>query len=159
MKFDDGLDRFDRMLLGTVPPAQPDETSPQTGRSERSCGAKARAGELAGSGSTSAPTAPRAAGALVETRRASMPPRVVATPPYITSTRGPRFVDYTPCPMCGHERIGIEYHGQLMSGAKVHQLAAHTAGMARVAPRQPRCLGAGMRLVFTASGWEGARAS
>lgn len=76
--------------------------------------------------------------------------------PYITSERAPRFVDHTACPMCGTDREGIEYHGTLMTGAKVHTIAAHTAGMRRVQRGQPRCLGSGMRLVFEGGVWKGA---
>lgn len=77
--------------------------------------------------------------------------------PVITSTRPPRFVDYTGCPMCGHERLGVEYHGELMSGAKVHTLAAHSPSMARVQNGgKPRCLGAGLRMVFEGGTWKGA---
>lgn len=78
--------------------------------------------------------------------------------PVITSTREPRFVDHATCPMCGTDREGIEYHGVLMSGAKVYTLAAHTAGARRVASGQPRCLGAGMRMVFEGGVWKGAPA-
>lgn len=76
--------------------------------------------------------------------------------PVIHSTRGPRYVDHMTCPMCGADREGIEYHGELMSGAKVHTIQAHTAGMRRVQRGEPRCLGAAMRVVFTSSGWLGA---
>lgn len=79
-------------------------------------------------------------------------------PSVITSKLGPRYVDHAPCPMCGVDRQGIEYHGELMSGAKVHTIAAHTSGMRRVAPGQPRCLGAGMRMVFDDGVWKGLRA-
>ena len=76
--------------------------------------------------------------------------------PVITSKRPPRFVDHTSCPLCGIDRIGVEYHGVLMTGAKVHTLAAHTANMRRVDTKQPRCLGAGMRVVFEGGVWKGA---
>jgi hypothetical protein len=58
--------------------------------------------------------------------------------------------------MCGTEGQGVEYQGELRSGAKIHTLAAHTAGMRRVERGQPRCLGAGMRLVFEGGIWKGA---
>ena len=74
----------------------------------------------------------------------------------ITSKRGSRYVDHTTCPMCGVDGQGIEYHGVLMSGAKVHTLAAHTSGMRRVQAGEPRCLGAGMRVVFEGGAWKGA---
>lgn len=81
-------------------------------------------------------------------------PVVVAHAPVAAlSTRGPRFVGHAVCPMCGVDGIGVEYHGELMTGAKVHQLAAHTAGMRRVDRMQPRCLGAGMKVT-----WKGAPA-
>jgi hypothetical protein len=75
--------------------------------------------------------------------------------PVITSKRGPRFVDRTRCPMCGTDELGIEYHGELRDGSKVHQIAAHTAGLRRVDTKQPRCLGAGLRVVFDEGGWRG----
>lgn len=75
--------------------------------------------------------------------------------PVIHSTRGPRFVDHTQCPMCGVDRIGIEFHGVLMSGAKVHTITAHTPEKRRVEPGQPRCLGAGMRMIFVDGAWRG----
>lgn len=126
------LDRFDRMLLAAeASPAPVVIVSPQTGRQARRAGSERRSrGVAAGE-----------------------------TAPYITSKRGSRFVDHTACPMCGIDGQGVEYHGTLMSGAKVHQLAAHTAGMRRVERGQPRCLGAGMRLVFEGGGWKGAPAS
>ena len=77
--------------------------------------------------------------------------------PVITSTRGPRFVDHMTCPMCGVEQLGIEYQGELMSGAKVNTLAAHTPGMRRVERKQPRCLGAGVRVEFVGGVWRGGR--
>ena len=83
-------------------------------------------------------------------------PRPWARTPVITSKRGSRFVDHAPCPMCGFPRVGIEYHGTLMSGAKVHTLAKHTAGSGASLSRQPRCLGAGMRIVFEGGQWKGA---
>ncbi len=86
---------------------------------------------------------------------ASSPP-VAEREPVITSTRGGRFVDHMPCPMCGRDQLGIEYHGELMSGAKVHLIAAHTPGLRRVERGRPRCLGAGMRVVFENGVWKGA---
>lgn len=76
--------------------------------------------------------------------------------PVITSKRQPRFVDHATCSMCGVTELGVEYHGELRDGTKVHQLAAHTAGMRRVERKQPRCLGAGMRVAFVDGGWHGA---
>lgn len=78
--------------------------------------------------------------------------------PVIHSTRPARFVDHAVCPMCGTDRMGIEYHGELKSGAKVHQIAAHTPNFRRVERGQPRCLGAGMRMVFEGGAWKGAPA-
>lgn len=66
--------------------------------------------------------------------------------PVITSTRGPRYVAHAACPLCGVDGVGVESQGTLMTGVEVRTLAAHTAGMRRVDRRQPRCLGAGMRL-------------
>lgn len=74
--------------------------------------------------------------------------------PSIFTPRAPRFVDYTPCPMCGY-RLGLEYQGELRSGVKLHTIAAHSAGRGSVRPGEPRCLGAGLRMVFTPSGWRG----
>lgn len=82
-------------------------------------------------------------------------PVVVDRMPVITSARGPRFVDHMTCPLCGTDRLGIEYHGELMSGAKVHTIAAHTAGLRRVERKQPRCLGATMRVEFVGGVWRG----
>lgn len=73
--------------------------------------------------------------------------------PVITSTRGPRFADYTACLMCGRERLGLEYQGELMSGIKLHTLAKHSPGAGRPMKTQPMCLGAGMRMKFVAKGW------
>ena len=81
------------------------------------------------------------------------PPVVRAIAPV---TRGPKFVDAMTCPMCNVERLGITYQGELMSGAKVHELAAHSAGRRSVANGQPRCLGARMRVVFENGIWKGA---
>lgn len=85
----------------------------------------------------------------------AVPPATV-TATYINSTRGPRFVDHGTCSMCGVERLGIEYHGELRSGAKVHQFAAHSEGRRSVQSGRPRCLGAGMRVVFEGGTWRGA---
>lgn len=82
-------------------------------------------------------------------------PVVTERQPVITSTRGPKYVDHMTCPMCGVERVGIEYHGELMSGAKVHTIAAHSPEMRCVMPKQPRCLGAGMRVRFVNGAWAG----
>lgn len=103
---------------------------------------------LAGSAPRTAPDAPR--------------PQVASTRPvvltssevdHITSKRGPRFVDYTGCPLCGFHRVGLAYQGELMSGAKLHELAAHSPGAGLVLPRKARCLGSGMRMKFVAAGW------
>lgn len=82
-------------------------------------------------------------------------PAVVERQPVITSTRGPRWVDHMTCPMCGSEDVGIAYQGELMSGAKVHTLGAHSPGMRSVKHGMPRCLGAGMRVVFEGGEWKG----
>lgn len=135
------LDRFDRMLLAHH--NDPLILSPQTGRSEPSRGAKARASQPAGSERrVQGVTAGETAAALRQ--------------PVITSTRGPKYVDHMTCPMCGTDGQGVEYHGQLMSGAKVHTIAAHAAGIRRAQRGQPRCLGAGMRIVFVEGIWKGA---
>jgi hypothetical protein len=91
--------------------------------------------------------------------RATVPPRPAEREPVITSKRGSRFVDHTSCQYCGTDGMGVEFHGVLMSGAKVHQLVAHSPGVRRVASGQPRCLGAGMRLVFEGGEWKGLRPS
>lgn len=77
--------------------------------------------------------------------------------PVITSTRGPRFVAHATCPWCGTPEVGVEYQGELRSGAKVHTLAAHTAGMRRTERGQPLCLGARMRMVLEGGTWKGAQ--
>ena len=82
-------------------------------------------------------------------------PVVITRIPVITSKRGPKYVDHTACPMCGVDRVGIEYHGELMTGAKVHTLAAHTAELRYSKSGQPRCLGAGMRVEFVEGAWRG----
>lgn len=53
---------------------------------------------------------------------AELSARVVAepSPPPPPPERAPRFVDYAACSLCGCEPLGVEYHGQLKSGAKVH---------------------------------------
>lgn len=87
---------------------------------------------------------------------------VVAHPPVerdpvIHSKRGPKYVDHMPCPICGRAELGIEFHGELRSGAKIHTIAAHSAGARLVLPRQPRCLGAGLRVLFEAGIWRGVK--
>ena len=72
---------------------------------------------------------------------------------HITSKRGARFVDYTACPLCGFDRVGLAYQGTLRSGAKVHELGAHSPGAGRVIPRSTRCMASGMRMTFVAAGW------
>jgi hypothetical protein len=98
-------------------------------------------------------------------RRVSQPtqiPRLTTRPVHteperlVTTTRDARYVDRGTCPMCGVTELGIEYHGRLLTGAKVHTLASHTAGMRRVQNGEPRCLGAGMRIVFAGGVWKGA---
>lgn len=84
------------------------------------------------------------------------PARPAVRAEVITSKRGPRFADYTACPLCGHPRIGLEYQGELLSGVKLHTLYAHSPGSAMVQRGKPRCLGAGMRMTFVAGGWRGA---
>lgn len=76
--------------------------------------------------------------------------------PVITSTRGSRFVDHTACPMCGTDGEGVEFHGVLLTGVKVHTIAAHSPAMRRVQNGHPRCLGSSMRMVFEAGSWKGA---
>lgn len=100
-----------------------------------------------------AETAPR----IVESARpATAPQTVCARTPVITSKRGPRYVDYCECPTCHFPKVGVEYHGTLMSGAKVHQVAAHTEGSGANRRGWPRCLGAGMRLVLENGEWKAA---
>lgn len=128
------LDRFDRMLLG-VAPASPTRATFRT-----------TATSFVARATTPAPV------------HAVPPVAQLERQPVITSKRPPRFVDHTTCPMCGTAGQGIEFHGTLMSGAKVHQIAAHTANMRRVDRSQPRCLGSGMRIVFEGGVWKGAPA-
>lgn len=78
--------------------------------------------------------------------------------PVITSERGPKYVDYATCPMCGVTDLGIEYQGELRSGAKLHTISAHTAERRRVERGMPRCLGAKMFVVFEGGAWKGASA-
>jgi hypothetical protein len=107
-------------------------------------------------------SAPRATGtanpsASTSVELAGAPARPVVPASVSTfAPRGPRFVDYMPCPLCGHERVGIEFHGTLMSGAKVHALFSHSMGAALVRKGMPRCMGSGLRVVFRGGVWQGA---
>jgi hypothetical protein len=107
-------------------------------------------------------SAPRAGSAVStpatsSTGLAGVPARPVVPASVSTfAPRGPRFVDYMPCPLCGHERVGIEFHGTLMSGAKVHALFSHSMGAALVRKGMPRCMGSGLRVVFLGGVWRGA---
>jgi hypothetical protein len=93
-----------------------------------------------------------------EPRPVRRSPRGKPPPPAPPRQRTPRFVAYAPCPMCGFDRVGIEYHGTLLSGAQVNQLAAHAPGMGRGDHGKPRCLGAGMRMLLEGGVWKGAPA-
>lgn len=75
---------------------------------------------------------------------------------FITSERSPRFVARATCPSCSVEQVGITFHGVLMSGAKVYEIAAHTPGQRRRLNKQPRCEGSGARMQLTADGWRAA---
>lgn len=130
------LDRFDRMLLG-VSPASPTRTTYRM--------------------STPAPQQ-RSPMERTNERRRIRYALDAGREPVITSTRGSRFVDYMDCPMCGAVKLGIEFHGELMSGAKVHQLAAHAAGKRSVPDsKSPRCRGAAMRVDFVDGNWRGVK--
>ncbi len=72
----------------------------------------------------------------------------------IFAPRAPRYVDYMSCPLCSY-RVGIEFHGVLMSGAKVHTVGAHSPGRGNRRNGEPRCMGAGMRVEFVGD-WRGA---
>lgn len=120
------LDRLDRLVLaGSAPRAVPDTEVPHP--------ATAHGREHAG-----APTRP-----------------VVPIGEVIHSKRGPRFVDYAGCPMCGHHRIGVVYLGVSIKGPKMHELFAHSPGSASSRRGEPRCLGAGLRVVFVGGSWQG----
>jgi hypothetical protein len=67
--------------------------------------------------------------------------------------RGPRFVDFMACSLCGAPRVGIEYHGELRSGAKVHETATHAPGRGNRRGEQPTCLGSKVRVVFVGGDW------
>jgi len=73
--------------------------------------------------------------------------------PVITSERAPRFVAHASCSLCGVRDLGVEFHGELMSGAKIHQLAAHSPDKRSVQRGQPRCLGSGARVQFVGGHW------
>ncbi len=75
--------------------------------------------------------------------------------PVITSSRPPRFVDYMACPMCAY-RVGIEFHGVLMSGAKVHTIGVHSPGRGNRRNSEPRCMGAALRVEFVGD-WRGVK--
>lgn len=111
-------------------------------------------------------SAPRAASAVStpttsSTRLAGVPARSVVTvvpttySTVITPTRGARFVDYMACPLCFHPRVGITFQGELRDGSKVHELFAHSMGVGMVHRDKPRCLGAGLRVVFKDGTWQG----
>ncbi len=72
--------------------------------------------------------------------------------PVVSSSRPPRFVDKTACPMCGVTELGIEFHGTLLRGGDVHKLAAHTAEKRSVQNGQARCPGSGLRVARDAEG-------
>jgi hypothetical protein len=78
---------------------------------------------------------------------------VVPPTEYITSKRGPRFVDHTGCPHCSAPRVGLEYQGVRANGAKMHTLAAHSPGRGNVPRGMPRCAGVGAHMTLTADGW------
>ncbi len=67
--------------------------------------------------------------------------------------RGKRFVDYMACPLCKAPRVGIEYHGELLSGAKVHELAKHSPGRANRRGQLPACDASKIRVVFENGDW------
>lgn len=69
--------------------------------------------------------------------------------------RGSRFVDHTMCPMCGVDNLGVTYQGMRASGAKIHEVTAHSPGKRRVGNGEVRCLGAGLRVVFVNGRWIG----
>lgn len=124
------LDRLDRLVLaGSAPRA------------------------AAGTAVTSTPSSNRAGLAGASARPAV--PTCTERAPVITSTRGPRFVDRAPCPMCPAPSVGIEAHGELRDGTKVRTLTAHSPGLGRVQSGHPRCLAAGMRMVFVDGAWQG----
>lgn len=107
--------------------------------------------ELAAARSRAAIVAPTVL--RVEPPRAHRPAPVVAIAP--PNVRGPKYVDHATCPMCGTTREGITYQGMRASGAKIHELAAHSPGYRSVRPKEPRCLGSGMRMAFVDGQWVG----
>lgn len=129
------LDRFDRMLLGVAPAS--------------STRATFRIAQPA-------PTAPRES--RTNARRRERYALDAGREPVIKSARPSRFIDHMDCPMCGAVKLGIEYHGELKNGTKVHQLAAHEHGLRSVTRTgNPRCLGAGMRVEFVDGNWRGVK--
>lgn len=103
-----------------------------------------------------------AASAAAPSRSGWVPSIVAATPeadpdPAPPIPRGPRFVDHMDCPLCKARDLGIEYGGELMSGAKVHTIRAHTEGKRGVVSGKPRCFGSGLRVVFSNGIWKGER--
>lgn len=91
----------------------------------------------------------------MESPARTRPARPDVPPLIVTSSRGALFVDHMNCPMCGVDRIGITYQGLRASGAKIHEVAAHSPGKRRVGNGEVRCLGAGLRVVFVNGRWIG----
>lgn len=94
------------------------------------------------------------------TRELAGPPaRTAVFPASVTGAlscftpRQKRFVDHMPCPTCGHPSVGVEFHGVLMSGAKVHELAKHAPGRGNRRGNESVCLGSKVRVVFEHGDW------
>lgn len=145
------LDRLDRLVLAGLAPrtVTPEAQHPQVVPARPSLFA---APDAARDRATT-PTSRAHAQARGSAGASGAAPSVPTEVDHITSKRGPRFADYTTCPMCGHERLGLEYQGELLSGVRLHTLAAHSPAAGRTTKGQPRCLGAGMRMKFVAQGW------
>lgn len=67
--------------------------------------------------------------------------------------RGPRFIAHAKCPKCTSEQVGVTYHGTLLDGRKIYQLAAHSPGRRAVKNKEGRCDGSDARMQVTTEGW------
>lgn len=66
--------------------------------------------------------------------------------PVITSKRGPRFYDFSFCPVCYFGRVGITYEGTLADGQRVFWIATHSPSSGARRTGKPICTGSGRRV-------------
>lgn len=76
--------------------------------------------------------------------------------PVTIFTRGSRFIARATCPKCNTPSIGVGYHGVLMSGESIYQLAAHSVGLRAVVSKKGRCEGSQLRMQLDDDGWRAA---